>query len=195
MTETDPRIEAFFAKGHDWRDELLALRAFLCASALHEEFKWRSPTYTYEGANVATLWGFKDSAAVGFFKGVLLDDPKGLLEPPGPNSRSVRLMRFSASRQVAAHEADIKGFIDAAIALEKAGRKVDLPPDDLDLPEELAEALAADPELSAAWDALTPGRRRGYVVQIGQAKQSATRANRVEKHRDRILEGKGLHDR
>ena len=104
-------------------------------------------------------------------------------------------MKFTSLAEIQAGRARIEGFVAQSIGNEKAGRKVEMPPDDFDLPEKLAERLEADPGLSAAWDGLTPGRRRGWVLHVGQAKQSATRHSRIDKAAPKILAGKGMHDR
>ncbi|CAD7046152.1 hypothetical protein REJC140_04054 [Pseudorhizobium endolithicum] len=195
MDDDSRRIDAFFAEQERWRQELLALRRILLDCGLTETFKWSSPCYTAEGGNVALLWGFKDSATLGFFKGVLLKDPEGLLVAPGENSRSSRVLRFTDVSDIASQERIIRDYVLEAAALEEAGAKVNFPKDDLAYPDELVDALEADPELQAAFDALTPGRRRGYVLHVSQAKQSETRSARIAKHRDRILAGKGMHDR
>ncbi|MCB1492817.1 MAG: YdeI/OmpD-associated family protein [Rhodobiaceae bacterium] len=195
MSETDPRIEAFFAKATTWREALLALRAILLACPVSEEFKWRGPCYTAEGGNIATIWGFKDRCAIGFFKGVLLKDPENILVPPGDNSRSVRVANFTSLGEIAAMEATLTAYIREAIANEEAGLKVDLPKDDLDYPEELVGRIEDDPEFGAAFEALTPGRRRGYILNISQPKQAKTRLARIDKWTPKILEGKGMHDR
>ena len=195
MTEADPRIEAFFTDAKLWREELRALRAILLDAPLAEEWKWRSPCYTFEGANVALLWGFKEECRLGFFKGVLLKDPKGLLVAPGENSRSSRTLNFSSVAEVERHEDVIRAYLAEAIAIEEAGLKVDLPKDDLNPPEELTAMLDAAPDLRAAFEALTPGRRRGWILHFSQPKQSATRRSRIEKAAPRILAGKGMHDR
>ncbi|MFN7101774.1 MAG: YdeI/OmpD-associated family protein [Pseudorhizobium sp.] len=189
------KIKAFFAQQDRWQAELGALRSILLDCGLTEEFKWSSPCYTVEGGNVALLWGFKDNATLGFFKGVLLKDPAGLLVAPGENSRSSRVMRFTALSQIIETEASIRSYLREAVDLEKAGAKVDLPKDDLAYPEELVAALEDDPDLQTAFEALTPGRRRGYVLHFSQPKQSATRRSRIARSRDRILAGKGMHDR
>ncbi|MDF2231659.1 YdeI/OmpD-associated family protein [Albimonas sp. CAU 1670] len=194
MTD-DPRIEAFFSAEGPWRAELRALRQLLLAEPLDEVFKWRGPVYTAQGRNVATLWGLKEACTLSFFKGVLLDDPQGLLEAPGEASRSVRVVKLRSLAEIEAKADALAALIRQAIDDERAGRRVDLPPDDFDLPEELAERLAADPDLAAAWEALTPGRRRGWALQIGRAKASATRLRRLEAAAPRILAGKGMHDR
>ncbi len=163
---------------------------------LVETFKWSSPCYTAgTGGNVALVWGFKESATLGFFKGVLLADPQCLLAAPGENSRSSRVMRFTSTAQITEREAAIRDLVIQAIALEEAGARVDLPKDDLAYPDELVGALGQDPELRAAFVALTPGRRRGYLLHFSQPKQSGTRRSRIDRNRDRILAGKGMHDR
>ncbi len=195
MSDGDSRVDAFVAKAERWQTELEALRAILRACPVAEDFKWRSPCYTFETKNIAALWGLKDYCAVAFFKGVLLKDPAGLLVAPGDNSRSMRLIKFTGASQIAGCEATLKAYVGEAVEVEKAGLKVALKSDDLALPEELAKRLQEDPDLKAAFAALTPGRRRGYLLHFSQAKQSATRHKRIAACRPRILEGKGLHDR
>lgn len=195
MGEGGSKLEAFFAEPGRWQAELAALRAILLGCGLAEVFKWSSPCYTIDGGNVALLWGFKDSATLGFFKGVLLSDPQGLLVAPGENSRSSRVLRFTSVEEIANQEPVIRAYVREAVELEKAGARVELPKDDLSYPEELITVLEADPDLQLAFDALTPGRRRGYVLHFSQPKQSATRQSRIAMSRDRILAGKGMHDR
>ena len=195
MGHMDPRVETFFEEAALWPEELSALRAILREMGLEECWKWRAPCYTFRGGNGATLWGFREACTLSFFKGVLLRDPEGVLVPPGQNSRSARVMKFTSLDEIGAGRRQIEDFVAQSIANEKAGRKVDLPPDDFDLPEELSERLEADPDLVAAWDRLTPGRRRGWVLHVGQAKQSATRQARIDKAAPKILAGKGMHDR
>ncbi len=195
MGEGRSKLEAFFVEPGRWQAELAALRSILLDCGLTEEFKWSSPCYTIDGGNVALLWGFKDSATLGFFKGVLLSDPQNLLIAPGENSRSSRVLRFTSLEEIAAQDNLIRSYIREAVELEKAGVKIELPKDDLSYPQELIAALEADPDLQLAFEALTPGRRRGYVLHFSQPKQSATRQARIAKNRDRILAGKGMHDR
>ncbi len=189
------RVEAFYNGARQWRAEMAAFRAILQASPLTEEFKWRAPCYTFEGANVATVWGLKGFCGLSFFKGVLLKDAAGLLVAPGDNSRSVRMFTATDPGQIAAAQAALAGYVLEAIAVERAGKKVVFAKDDLDGPPELEAALAADAALRAAFDALTPGRQRGYRLLFSGAKQAATRAARIAKARPRILDGKGMHDR
>ncbi len=195
MAELDRRVGVFFDKLTNWREELEALRAILLDSGLSEEFKWRSPVYTFGGSNLAILWGFKDHAALGFFKGVLFKDPQGLLVAPGENSRSARMVTFTDVAQIAAQADALKALIGEGIAVESAGLKVDFAKDDLDYPPELIDRLDADADFRAAFEALTPGRRRSHVLHISQAKQSATRAARIDKAAPRILAGKGFNER
>lgn len=195
MDDDSRKIDAFFAGESRWHPELSALRTVLLDCGLTEEFKWRGPCYTCDGGNVATLWRLRENAALGFFKGVLLKDAEGLLVAPGENSRSMRVLKFTAVDQVKAMETGLRAYIREAVELEKAGVRVDLSKDDIDYPEELIVALEEDPQLQAAFDVLTPGRKRGYALHFGQPKQAATRRSRIEKSRDRILAGKGMHDR
>ena len=194
MGTPDRRCGIWFDKLTTWQPELRALRAILLECPLDEAFKWRGPVYCAHGGNVAILWGFKAHCALGFFKGVLLEDPQGLLVAPGPNSRAARMVPFADPAEVQARAADIRDYVGRAIAIEKTGRKVTFAKDDLEMPEELAAALEADADLRAAFEALTPGRKRGYVLHISGAKQARTRASRVEKWTPRILQGKGMHD-
>ncbi|MBP1849039.1 YdeI/OmpD-associated family protein [Rhizobium halophytocola] len=195
MTRDDPRIEAYFSKSGRWQSELQALRSLLSETPLVEDFKWRSPCYTFDGANVATIWAMKEACGLSFFKGVLLKDPAGILTAPGDNSRSVRLFRFSSLEQLAPHRDTLKGYVLEAIGLEKAGAKVTFEKDDLAYPAELVDRLDADTALREAFEALTPGRRRGYLLHFTEPKQPATRTARIDRHADRILAGKGMHDR
>lgn len=195
MGAADPRIERYLSKERPWRDEMVALRRILLSEELTETLKWRSPCYRAHEANILMMDALSDAAFLSFFKGVLLDDPEGRLAPPGPNSRSARYFKFTSLEEIAAAEQAIRGFVRQAIENEKRGLKVDLPDDDFDLPEELAEALAGDADLAEAFDALTPGRRRGWVIHISGAKQAATRLSRIDKARPVILAGKGMHDR
>lgn len=195
MSQPDPRIEAFFAEAPRWRAELVALRTILLDAGLTEEWKWRSPCYTADGGNVALLWGFKEECRLGFFKGVLLRDPKGILVAPGENSRSSRTLNLTSLAEIRQLEGVIRDYVRDAIDLEKAGRKVELPKDDLAPPPELVAILEADATLKQAFEALTPGRRRGWILHFAQPKQPATRRSRIEKAAPRIRAGKGMHDR
>lgn len=192
---TNPKVDAYFDGATKWSAELQRLRQILLASPLEEDFKWRAPCYTYEGTNVLILGEYKDGCRAMFFEGVLLDDPDGLLHDVGERSRSQRALKYTDVDDI--DEPALLGFIEQSIENHKAGRKVDLDEDrpELVLPDELVAAFDEVDGLRAAWDALTPGRQRGWVLHVSEAKQSATRAGRVEKAVPKILDGKGFYDR
>lgn len=162
---------------------------------LTEELKWRQPCYTYEQHNVCIISSFKDCCLLGFFKGVLLKDRKQLLSAPGPNTQSARQMRFTSLGEIDALESTIKAYVREATALERAGKTVDFKPiTEHAVPEELQARLDAQPAFKKAFEALTPGRRREYMLHIAGAKQAKTRTSRVEKCVPRIMAGKGLRE-
>ncbi|MFV0293445.1 MAG: YdeI/OmpD-associated family protein [Paracoccus sp. (in: a-proteobacteria)] len=195
MPSTHPKVSALLDETTQWKDELLALRTILLDSGMSEEFKWHSPVYCADGRNIAIIWGFKEYAALGFFKGVLLQDHMGILEVPGDNSRSSRILKFTDTDRIRTLEPIIRAYTDEAISIEKAGLKVDFPKDDLEYPEELISRLDIDTEFRSAFEALTPGRRRGWILHFSGAKQSATRTSRIDKATIKILAGKGMNDR
>lgn len=200
MDDRDPRVGAYFETHARWQPQLSALRAIVLAAPLTEGFKWRAPCYMTAGGaaggNVVALWAMRDCCALAFFKGALLRDPARLLVPPGGNSRAMRVARFTDSAVIADRASALADLLGAAIAVEEAGLKIDMPAADLPpYPPELETRLAGDAALRAAFEALTPGRRRGYILHFAQARQSATRAARIARHAPRILAGKGMHDR
>lgn len=195
MSDTDPRLAAYFDDARRWREELSALRAILLDCAVVEERKWNQPVYTAHGGNIAVLHSFKDYCAVGFFKGVLLTDPQSVLVAPGENSRSARVMRFESLAGIEARDALLRDYVAEAIANEKAGLKVEFAKDDLGYPDELVARLDDDPAFREAFEGLTPGRRRGWVLHFSQPKQASTRVSRIDKAVPKILDGKGLQDR
>jgi uncharacterized protein YdeI (YjbR/CyaY-like superfamily) len=195
MGAADRRCSVWFERDGEWKVGMRALRDILLDTPLEEGFKWRGPVYSYGGANLAMIFGVADGFGVSFFRGVLLGDPQGLLELPGPNSRSARYLKFREENAVAASEDVLRAFIEEAIDLQAKGVRVELDPDDLDLPPELVEALDDDPQLAEAFAGLTPGRRRGWAIQIGGAKKPETRRSRIERARPEILAGRGIHDR
>ncbi len=197
MTAQSSQVDGYLRKQKQWAAELAALRGVVLGfDELAETVKWRVPCYTLEGANVVLLNALKDYCAVGFMKGALLKDPKGILETPGPNTQAARLVRFTCVAEVAQRTPALKALIREAIRVERAGLRVELKPiDERAVPTELASVLAERPEVKAAFAALTPGRRRGYLMHIAGAKQSSTRAARVERCLPRILAGRGLQDR
>lgn len=187
-------VEKLFSKATSWRDEADALRTILLDSGLDEDKKWGKPCYSYDGKNIAIIQRMKDFLALLFFKGALLNDPDGILQRQGPNSQSGFRVTFTSTGDVARKRKSLKACIKDAIKVEKAGLKVEKSYD-IDIPEELTSAFDADPDFKAAFDALTPGRRRGYALHFSEAKQSKTRTARIEKYREKIFDGKGFHDR
>lgn len=178
-----------------WPGELLALRALLRDSGLQEAMKWGAPCYMWEGGNVLMLSALKDGVAVGFFKGSLLSDPEGRLQAPGPNSQAARQLRFTSTAQVQEAAPFLRQLIAQAIELEKVGARVTFNRAAEPIPEELQARLDSDPILAEAWQALTPGRRRSYVLHIAGAKQASTRETRVERCAPMIMEGRGFNER
>ncbi|MGE3798635.1 MAG: YdeI family protein, partial [Thermomicrobiales bacterium] len=162
---------------------------------LTEELKWGKPCYTFDGSNIAIIQGFNHACALMFFKGVLLEDATGLLHDVGKHSRSARRAEFTTVSEIDAAEKDLRKLIDQAIEVEKSGKSVDWENGrEIPIPDEFQERIDGDPALKGAFAALTPGRQRGYLLHFASAKQSSTRASRVEKAIPQILEGLGLRD-
>lgn len=177
-----------------WPAEMAELRTILLGRGLTEDIKWGKPCYSHSGANVAIMQEMKPFLALMFFKGALLSDPDGVLQSQGPNSRSARRLEFTSVDDVIRLRATVAAYLDEAIAVEESGHEVG-PAPELVLVEELQQRLDDDPALRTAFDALTPGRQREYHLHVSDAKQTSTRAARVDKHVPRILDGKGLRDR
>lgn len=194
-TSASAEVDAYLQANQAWQAELRELRAIVLACHLTEELKWRIPCYTFQGANVVLLSALKEYCAISFPKGALLKDPKQILARPGENTRAARLIRFIEVREITQIESTLKAYIQEAIELEKSGQKVDFTEDrELDVPAEFQASLDSNPALSAAFEALTPGRQRAYLLHFSGAKQSSTRQARVEKYVERILAGKGIND-
>lgn len=193
----NPQVDAFLADPEEakWKDAFTKLRQIALSCPVTEELKWGKPCYTVDGANVVLMHGFKEYCALLFHKGALLKDPKKLLVQQTKNVQSARQIRFTSAKEVTAQAADIKAYILAAIAVEKSGAKVQLKQtSDFEMVPEFKARLAASASLKAAFEKLTPGRQRGYLLFFASAKQSATREQRIDKSTRAILEGKGLHD-
>lgn len=191
----NPLVSKVHGKEKRWSGEYAALRQLCLASGLNEELKWGQACYDLNGSNVVLIHGFKDYCALLFVKGVLLKDPKGILIQQTKNVQAARQIRFTSLADIKKQRAAVAAYIREAIAVEKSGAKVKLKSaEEFDVPDEFRLRLADDPELAAAFYALTPGRQKGYLLHFAAAKQSATRAARVEKHAPRILQGLGLDD-
>lgn len=182
-------------KVHNWTTELKLLRSIVLECGLTEELKWGVPCYTYNGKNVLLVSALKDFCFIDFFKGALLKHAKGILDKHGKNSQAVRLIRFTNTDRIKKLEVDIKAYIYEAIEVEKAGLKVAYKKNPEPIPEELEQKFEEDPFLKSAFEALTPGRQRGYIIHFSQPKQSSTRISRIVKCTPKILAGEGLHDR
>jgi uncharacterized protein YdeI (YjbR/CyaY-like superfamily) len=178
-----------------WNAEIAATRKVLAGLAMTEECKWGKPTYTVDGKNIVIMQGFKECFALGFFQGALLKDPKNLLVQLG-QVQAARVMKFTSAKEITAKAATIKAYVREAIAVEEAGLRVKpKKTSDFPVPEELSEAFRKDVRFKRAFEALTPGRQRGYLYHFASAKQSATRAARIEKAMPAIFEGKGFLER
>ena len=210
MAEMNPEVDFYLRDGCmrcelggtpdckvvDWIKELKELRRILLETELVEEVKWSVPCYTYKGKNILLMSALKDACTLSFFKGSLLKDPEGILTKPGEHSQAARYLRFTNIKDILELEATIKAYVAEAIEIEKAGLKVEFKDTvDFDVPEELQTRLDEDPALKMAFEALTPGRQRGYLLYFSGAKQSKTREARIDKFIPWILEGKGIHDR
>ena len=171
------------------------LRTILLDCGLIEEFKWRTPCYTFQERNIALIGAFKAHCVLSFFKGALLNNAAEILEKPGENTQAVRVIRFTNLQEIRSKEATLKAYIFEAIEVEKAGLSVDYKENEtLVLPEELLTKFEELPAFKTAFEALTPGRQRGYNLFFSAGKQSKTRISRIEKYVQRILDGKGIND-
>ncbi|HZP76801.1 MAG TPA: YdeI/OmpD-associated family protein [Pseudolabrys sp.] len=177
-----------------WQSEIAALKKILSAFDLREQRKWGKPCYTMDGKNVVIIQGFKDYCALGFFQGALLKDPKKLLVQLG-RVQAARVMKFTSAKDIAANAATIKAYVREAVAAEKAGMKVEKKPLAIPVPKELKDKFRKDPRFKRAFEALTPGRQRGYLFHFSGAKQSATRTARIEKAMPAIFAGRGFLER
>ncbi len=187
-------VDAYLAASEQWPDEVAALRAVLLECGLDETIKWGKPCYSHEGSHIVLMQEMKHFLALMFFKGALLDDVEGVLHDQGPNTRSARRMQFTSVADVERLADVVPAYVEQAIDVEARGLEVGPAPEP-EMVDELRERLDADPDLAAAFDELTPGRRREYHLYFSSAKQSSTRASRVDKYVPKILAGKGFRDR
>jgi uncharacterized protein YdeI (YjbR/CyaY-like superfamily) len=195
MTTGDSRVDAYIAKATRWKAEVAKLRAILLETPLTEEFKWGVPCYTLNKTNVALIHTFKDYCAVLFVKGALLRDEARVLVQQTENVQSARQIRFTGLQGIKDVEPVLKATILEAIEVEKAGLKVQFKQTaEFAAPEEFTRKLDETPDLKTAFEALTPGRQRAYLLYFSAPKQAKTRASRIEKSIQRILDGKGLDD-
>ena len=190
----NPELDSEFVNADRWGHEASLLREILLDCELTEELKWRKPCYVHEGKNICIIQRMKGFLALMFFKGALLTDPDGVLEAQGPNSRSGYRMCFTSTAEVDRKARSIKACVRDAIEVEKSGKKV-MASTQVEHPEELLEKFRDDPDFRDAFEQLTPGRQRGYVLHFTSAKQSETRFARIERCRPKIFAGKGYLER
>ncbi|TGK59477.1 hypothetical protein EHQ27_00205 [Leptospira wolffii] len=191
----NPKVDVFLIKAETWRKEFEKLREILLECKLTEELKWGVPCYTLGKNNIVLMHGFKEYCALLFFKGALLKDPKGILIRQTENVQSARQIRFTDVREMTKLKTVLKAYISEAIKVEESGLKVNFKKSsEFAVPEEFLSKLDEVPGLKTAFDALTPGRQRGYLLHFSSAKQSKTRESRIEKCIRKILNGKGLDD-
>lgn len=195
MTTPNPKVDFFFEQAGQWRAEFEQLRTIALDCDLTEELKWGNPCYTLEGSNIVLMHGFKEYCALLFFKGALLQDPEGILVQQTKNVQATRQIRFTNVEDIVEIAPILRAYIQQAIEVEKAGLKVEFKATaEFAMPEEFQSKLDDIPALKAAFEALTPGRQRAYLLYFSSAKQAKTREARIEKAMPQILDGKGLND-
>src|SRR5262245_64273362 len=194
-SKKNPKIDFFFTKAKQWKEEFEKLRTIILDCGLTEELRWGCPCYTFEKRNVVLIHGFKEYCALLFFKGVLLKDANGILIQQTENVQSARQIRFTNLREIVKMESTLKAYVREAIEVEKAGLEVNYKKtSEFKMPGEFENKLDKSPALKTAFAALTPGRQRGYLLYFSAPKQSKTRESRIEKCMPQILNGKGLND-
>jgi uncharacterized protein YdeI (YjbR/CyaY-like superfamily) len=195
MNPMNPKVEFYFSKAEKWQEEIKHLRTIVLSCGLTEELKWGCPCYTLQNSNIVLIHVFKDYCAYLFFKGALLQDAQGILIQQTENVQAARQIRFTSVQEIIAMEPILKAYIQAAIEVEKAGLQVPFKKTtEFPMPEELINKLEEVPGLQDAFEALTPGRQRGYLLHFAAPKQAKTREARIEKWVPHILNGKGIDD-
>ncbi|MBB6109148.1 Uncharacterized conserved protein YdeI, YjbR/CyaY-like superfamily, DUF1801 family [Mucilaginibacter lappiensis] len=191
----NPKVDFYFNKAKKWQEEMDQLRMIVLDCGLTEELKWGCPCYTFQENNIVLIHVFKEYCALLFFKGALLNNADGLLIQQTENVQAARQMRFTNVLEIIEQKSILKAHVYEAIEVEKAGLKVELKKtEEFPIPEEFQSKLAKIPALKTAFEALTPGRQRAYILHFSQPKQSKTREARIEKYMLQILNGKGLND-
>lgn len=195
MSPTNPKVDAYLKARKQWTEEIKLLREIVLECNLEEELKWRLPCYTNNDKNIVIIQDFKNFCALMFFNGHLLKDPKGLLKAPGENSQTARRFEFTSVSDILKLKSTIKAYIKEAIKAEDLPVKAEKKPTKAQpVPAEFKEIMASNKKLKTAFEKLTPGRQRHYLMHFSSAKQSATRISRIEKCVPRILKGLGLND-
>ena len=192
----NPKVDFFFNKATRWQEEYEKLRTIVLDCGLTEELKWGCPCYTFKKGNIVLIHGFKDYCAYLFFKGALLQDANGIMIQQTENVQAGRQIRFTGTREIIEMEPVLKAYIYEAIEVEKAGLKVPFKRTaEFNIPDEFQSRLDAVPDLKTAFESLTPGRQRAYLLYFSAPKLSKTREARIEKYMQHIFSGKGLNDR
>ena len=195
MDKKNSLVDAYMSKAKIWKEEMEALREMLLSCNLTEELKWGKPCYSFENKNLFIIQSFKTNCALGFFKGELINDEKGLLVKPGENTQSGRMIRFTHLKEIVKVKGTIKAYIKEAIEHEKKGTKTTIKEKaELIFPEELQSVLDKNVKFKKAFESLTPGRQRAYNMFFSAPKQAQTRTTRIEKYKQQILNGKGIND-
>ena len=190
----NPKVDDYLLRITAWQAELTLLRNILLECGLTEELKWGVPCYVFESSNIILLQNFKAYCAIGFLKGALLQDTKGLLKKLGEHTQGGKVLPFTNTKEIVKQKALIKSYIFEAIELEKAGLKIEVSATTIEVPEELEQQFKKTPAFKKAFYQLTPGKQRAYLIHFTGAKQSATRTSRIEKYTPQILCGKGFYD-
>lgn len=195
MDKKNSLVDAYMSKAKIWKEEMEALREMLLSCNVTEELKWGKPCYSFENKNLFIIQSFKTNCALGFFKGELINDEKGLLVKPGENTQSGRMIRFTHLKEILKIKGTIKAYIKEAIEHEKKGTKTTIKEKaELIFPEELQSVLDKNVKFKKAFESLTPGRQRAYNMFFSAPKQAQTRTTRIEKYKQQILNGKGIND-
>ena len=191
----NPKVDFFFDKAKQWQKEFEKLRTIALDTELEEDLKWGCPCYTYQGKNIFLIHGFKEYCALLFFKGALMKDPENILIQQTENVQAARQIRFTNVKQIIDLEKVLKTYMFEAAEIEESGAKVEMKKTrEFEMPDEFQKKLDENHELKEAFEALTPGRQRAYLLHFSSAKQSKTRESRIEKYIPEILNGKGLND-
>jgi uncharacterized protein YdeI (YjbR/CyaY-like superfamily) len=195
MNSMNPKVDFYFDKAQKWQEEIEKLRTIVLDCGLTEELKWGCPCYTYQHKNIVLIHVFKEYCALLFFKGALLQDPEGILIQQTAHVQAARQIRFTGLQEIVKQAPALKAYIHQAIEVEKAGLSVPLKKTaEFSMPEEFQKRLKKDANLKTAFEALTPGRQRAYILHFSAPKQSKTRESRIDKCIPQILDGKGLND-
>jgi uncharacterized protein YdeI (YjbR/CyaY-like superfamily) len=195
MNKTNSKVDAFLSRTKKWQEEFEKLRSIILDCGLIEELKWGVPCYTFQKQNIVLIHGFKEYCAILFVKGALLKDSKHILIQQTENVQAARQVRFTNVHEIVKLKTVLKAYVKEAIEVEKSGLKVDFKKTtEFKTPQEFQDKLEKTPTLKTAFEALTPGRQRAYLLYFSAPKQSKTRESRIEKHMPQILKGKGLND-